>query len=73
MRVWFVNEQHEVFDYMDFDHPEHAALELQLNGFSDYVKNKFSLLNRIRTRYTWMCEEHSRVYTNSTSWVNTLP
>ena len=73
VRVWFVNEQHEVFDYMDFDHPEHAALELQLNGFSDYVKNKFSLLNRIRTRYTWMCEEHSRVYTNSTSWVNTLP
>ena len=73
VRVWFVNEQHEVFDYMDFDHPEHAALELQLNGFSDYVKNKFSLLNRIRTRYTWMCEEHSRVYTNSTSWVKTLP
>ena len=68
-RVWFVNEKHEVFDYMDFVSLEDAVNALQLNGFSDYVKKKFSLLNRVRTRYTWKCEDHTRVYTNSTTWV----
>ena len=68
VRVWFVNEQHQVFDYMDFDTADKAANELQLNGFSDYVKKKYSLLNRIRTRYIWMCEDQTRVYTNSNSW-----
>ena len=67
-RVWFVNEAHEIFDFMDFVSLEDAVTELQLNGFSDYVKKKFSLLNRIRTRYIWKCEDHKRAYTNSTSW-----
>ena len=72
VRLWFVNDKHEVFDYMDFDDELNAVNELQLNGFSDYVKKKFSLLNRIRTRYTWKCEDHTRVYTNSTSWVKQI-
>lgn len=70
-RIWFVNEKHEVFDYMDFVSLEDAVNALQVNGFSDYVKKKFSLLNRVRTRYTWNCEDHTRVYTNSTTWVKT--
>ncbi len=70
-RIWFVNEKHEVFDYMDFVSLEYAVNALQVNGFSDYVKKKFSLLNRVRTRYTWKCEDHTRVYTNSTTWVKT--
>ena len=70
-RIWFVNKTHEVFDYMDFVSLEDAVNELQLNGFSDYVKKRFSLLNRTRTRYTWKCEDHTRVYTNSTTWVKT--
>jgi Ca-activated chloride channel family protein len=70
-RVWFVNEKHEVFDYMDFVSLEDAVNALQFNGFSDYVKKKFSLLNRVRTRYTWKCEYHTRVYTNSTTWLTT--
>ncbi len=68
-RVWFVNEKHEVFDYMDFVSLEDAVNALQLNGFSDYVKKKFSLLNRVRTRYTWKCEDHTRIFTNSPAWV----
>ena len=68
-RIWFVNEKHEVFDYMDFVNLKDAVNELQLNGFSDYVKKRFSLLNRTRTRYTWKCEDQTRVYTNSTTWV----
>ena len=68
-RVWFVNEKHEVFDYMDFVSLEDAVTALQLNGFSDYVKKKFSLLNRVRTRYTWKCEDHTRIFTNSPAWV----
>jgi Ca-activated chloride channel family protein len=70
-RIWFVNKKHEVFDYMDFMSLEDAVNALQLNGFSDYVKKKFSLLNRVRTRYTWKCEDNTRVYTNSTTWVKT--
>ena len=70
-RVWFVNEKHEVFDYMDFVSLEDAVNALQLNGFSDYVKKKFSLLNRTRTRYIWKCEDNTRVYTNSTTWLTT--
>jgi len=70
-RIWFVNEKHEVFDYIDFVNLEDAVNELQLNGFSDYVKKRFSLLSRTRTRYTWTCEDHTRVYTNSTTWVTT--
>jgi Ca-activated chloride channel family protein len=70
-RIWFVNEKHEVFDYMDFVSLEDAVNTLQLNGFSDYVKKKFSLLNRVRTRYTWRCEDHTRVFTNSATWVKT--
>ena len=69
-RVWFVNKKHEVFDYMDFVSLEDAVNELQLNGFSDYVKKKFSLLNRIRTRYTWQCEDHTRSYSNSSAWLH---
>ena len=72
MRVWFINAQHEVVDFMDFATLEHAVDELELNGFSDYVKKKYSLLNRIRTRYTWQCEDQTRVYTNSTSWIKTI-
>lgn len=72
-RVWFVNEKHEVFDYMDFVSLEDAVNALQLNGFSDYVKKKFSLLNRVRTRYTWKCEDHTRIFTNSTAWVKQKP
>lgn len=68
-RVWFVSEKHEVFDYMDFVSLEEAVNALQLNGFSDYVKKKFSLLNRVRTRYTWKCEDHTRIFTNSPAWV----
>ena len=68
-RVWFVNEKHEVFDYMDFVSLEDAVNALQLNGFSDYAKKKFSLLNRVRTRYTWKCEDHTRIFTNSPAWV----
>jgi Ca-activated chloride channel family protein len=68
-RIWFVNKKHEVFDYMDFVSLEDAVNALQLNGFSDYVKKKFSLLNRIRTRYTWKCEDHTRLFTNSATWV----
>ena len=68
-RVWFVNEKHEVFDYMDFVSLEDAVNALQLNGFNDYVKKKFSLLNRVRTRYTWKCEDHTRIFTNSPAWV----
>ena len=71
VRLWFVNEQHEVFDYMDFVSLEDAVNTLRLNGFSDYVKKKFSLLNRVRTRYTWKCEVNTRVYTNSTTWLKT--
>lgn len=70
-RIWFVNQKHEVFDYMDFVSSEDAINTLQLNGFSDYVKKKFSLFNRVRTRYTWKCEDNTRVYTNSTTWVKT--
>jgi Ca-activated chloride channel family protein len=70
-RIWFVNQKHEVFDYMDFVSLEDAVNALQLNGFSDYVKKKFSLLNRVRTRYTWRCEDNTRVYTNSTTWLKT--
>jgi Ca-activated chloride channel family protein len=70
-RIWFVNQKHEVFDYMDFVSLEDAVNALQVNGFSDYVKKKFSLLNRVRTRYTWRCEDHTRVYTNSTTWLKT--
>lgn len=72
VRLWFVNEKHEMIDYMDFVSLEDAVNELQINGFSDYVKKKFSLLNRIRTRYTWKCEDDTRVYTNSTTWINAL-
>ncbi len=72
-RVWFVNEKHEVFDYMDFVSLEDAVNALQLNGFSDYVKKKFSLLNRVRTRYTWKCEDHTRIFTNSPAWVKQKP
>jgi Ca-activated chloride channel family protein len=68
-RIWFVNHKHEVFDYMDFVSLEDAVNALQLNGFSDYVKKKFSLLNRVRTRYTWKCEDHTRVFTNSATWI----
>ena len=68
-RIWFVNEKHEIFDYMDFVSLEDAVNALQLNGFSDYVKKKFSLLNRVRTRYTWKCEDHTRIFTNSPAWV----
>jgi Ca-activated chloride channel family protein len=68
-RIWFVNEKHEVIDYMNFETLDQAVSALQLNGFSDYVKKKFSLLNRVRTRYTWACEDHTRVYTNSTTWL----
>jgi len=68
-RIWFVNQKHEVFDYMDFVSLEDAVNALQLNGFSDYVKKKFSLLNRVRTRYTWKCEDHTRIFTNSPAWV----
>jgi len=70
-RIWFVNEKHEVFDYMDFISLEDAVNALQLNGFSDYVKKKFSRLNRVRTRYTWKCEDHTRVFTNSATWIKT--
>jgi Ca-activated chloride channel family protein len=70
-RIWFVNQKHEVFDYMDFVSLEDAVNALQLNGFSDYVKKKFSLLNRVRTRYTWKCENNTRVYTNSKTWLKT--
>ena len=70
-RIWFVNEKHEVFDYMDFVSLEDAVNALQVNGFSDYVKKKFSLLNRVRTRYTWRCEDHTRVFTNSATWIKT--
>jgi Ca-activated chloride channel family protein len=70
-RIWFVNKKHEVFDYMDFMSLEDAVNALQLNGFSDYVKKKFSLLNRVRTRYTWKCEDNTRVYTNSKTWLKT--
>lgn len=70
-RVWFVNHKHEVFDYMDFFSLEDAVNALQVNGFSDYVKKKFSLLNRVRTRYTWKCEDHTRVFTNSATWIKT--
>jgi Ca-activated chloride channel family protein len=70
-RIWFVNQKHEVFDYMDFVSLEDAVNTLRLNGFSDYVKKRFSLLNRIRTRYTWKCEDNTRVYTNSTDWLKT--
>lgn len=69
-RIWFVNKKHEVFDYMDFVSLEEAVNALQLNGFSDYVKKKFSLLNRIRTRYTWQCEDHTRSYSNSSAWLH---
>lgn len=68
-RIWFVNQKHEVFDYMDFASLEDAVNALQVNGFSDYVKKKFSLLNRVRTRYTWKCEDHTRIFTNSPAWV----
>ena len=68
-RIWFVNQKHEVFDYMDFASLEGAVNALQVNGFSDYVKKKFSLLNRVRTRYTWKCEDHTRIFTNSPAWV----
>ena len=70
-RIWFVNQKHEVFDYMDFVSLEDAVNVLQLNGFSDYVKKKYSLLNRVRTRYIWKCEENTRAYTNSTTWLKT--
>jgi hypothetical protein len=70
-RVWFVNHKHDVFDYMDFVSLEDAVNALQVNGFSDYVKKKFSLLNRVRTRYTWKCEDHTRVFTNSATWIKT--
>ena len=70
-RIWFVNHKHEVFDYMDFVSLEDAVNALQVNGFSDYVKKKFSLLNRVRTRYTWKCEDHTRVFTNSATWIKT--
>jgi Ca-activated chloride channel family protein len=70
-RIWFVNHKHEVFDYMDFFSLEDAVNALQVNGFSDYVKKKFSLLNRVRTRYTWKCEDHTRVFTNSATWIKT--
>jgi Ca-activated chloride channel family protein len=70
-RIWFVNQKHEVFDYMDFVSLEDAVNALQLNGFNDYVKKKFSLLNRVRTRYTWKCEDHTRVFTNSATWIKT--
>ncbi|MFZ4709605.1 MAG: hypothetical protein ACOYMH_07160, partial [Zwartia sp.] len=69
-RVWFVNEKHEVFDYMDFVSLEDAVNALQLNGFNDYVKKRFSLLNRTRTRYTWKCEDHTRIYSNSSAWLH---
>ncbi|NQW84082.1 MAG: VWA domain-containing protein [Alcaligenaceae bacterium] len=69
-RIWFVNQKHEVFDYMDFVNLEDAVNELQLNGFSDYVKKKFSLLNRVRTRYTWQCQDHTRSYSNSSAWLH---
>jgi Ca-activated chloride channel homolog len=68
-RIWFVNQKHEVFDYMDFVSLEDAVNTLQVNGFSDYVKKKFSLLNRVRTRYIWKCEDHTRIFTNSPAWV----
>jgi Ca-activated chloride channel family protein len=69
VRLWFVNEKHEVFDYIDFDNDFKALDALKLNGFSDYVKKRFSLLTRIRTRYTWRCEDQTRVLTNSTTWI----
>ena len=68
-RIWFVNQKHEVFDYMDFVSLEDAVNALQLNGYSDYAKKKFSLLNRIRTRYSWKCEDHTRLFSNSTTWI----
>ena len=69
-RIWFVNEKHEIFDYMDFVSLEDAVNALQLNGFNDYVKKRFSLLNRTRTRYTWKCEDHTRSYSNSSAWLH---
>ena len=48
-RIWFVNQKHEVFDYMDFASLEGAVNALQVNGFSDYVKKKFSLLKKIKS------------------------
>ena len=69
VRIWFVNKKHEVFDYMDFGYDLNAIHALQLNGFNDYVKKKYSLLDRVRTRYTWRCQDHTRSYTNSTSWL----
>jgi Ca-activated chloride channel family protein len=69
-RVWFINEKHEVFDYMDFVSLKDAVYALQLNGFNDYVKKRFSLLNRTRTRYTWKCEDHTRSYSNSSAWLH---
>lgn len=71
VRIWFVNEKHEIFDYMDFVSLEDAVNALQLNGFSDYVKKKFSLLNWVRTRHTWKCEDNTRVFTNSATWIKT--
>jgi len=69
VRLWFVNAQHEVFDYIDFDNDFKAIDALQLNGFSDYVQKKYSVLDRFRTRYTWQCQDHTRSYSNSSAWV----
>ncbi len=62
IRVWFTNAQHEVFDYLDFAHPEEALTVLRKYGFEDHVKNRFSLLSRFRTRYIWKCVDHMRRY-----------
>ena len=68
-RVWFVNEKNEIFDYMDFDDLGIAKKELVLNGFSDFVRKRFSLLTRFRSRYVWKCVEDTRIYTNSEEWI----
>jgi hypothetical protein len=69
VRLWFVNSQHEVFDYIDFDNDFKAIDALALNGFSDYVQKKYAFLNRFRSRYTWQCQDHTRCYSNSSVWL----
>lgn len=69
VRIWFVNEKKEIFDYMDFENPSKAGKELVLNGFSDYVKKRFSLMSRFRSKYVWRCDDRTRVYLNSGTWI----
>lgn len=69
VRIWFVNEKNEIFDYMDFDHPAKAESALVVNGFSDFVKKRFSILSRFRTKYVWRCGDGTRVYTDSNNWM----